>query len=55
MNADGEVLESTIDGYQMMDVTYAWSNPRNNLKVVVGTEHKHEAQKPETFDINTIK
>ncbi|MEX1131699.1 MAG: 50S ribosomal protein L13 [Flavobacteriales bacterium] len=27
----------------------------NNLHVVVGSEHKHEAQKPRTFDLNTIK
>ena len=26
-----------------------------NLKVVVGTEHKHEAQKPTAFDLNTFK
>ena len=39
MNADGEVLESAIDGYQMMDLTYSWSNPKNNLKVVVGCKN----------------
>lgn len=27
----------------------------NNLHVVAGTEHKHEAQKPRKFDLNTIK
>ena len=27
----------------------------SNLHVVAGTEHKHEAQKPRTFDLNTIK
>jgi large subunit ribosomal protein L13 len=27
----------------------------NNLHVVAGTAHKHEAQKPRTFDLNTIK
>ncbi|MCU0319771.1 MAG: 50S ribosomal protein L13 [Flavobacteriales bacterium] len=27
----------------------------NNLHVVAGAEHKHEAQKPRTFDLNTIK
>lgn len=26
-----------------------------NMKVVVGTEHDHEAQKPQTLDLNTIK
>ncbi len=26
-----------------------------NLKVVVGTEHKYEAQKPTSLDLNTIK
>lgn len=26
-----------------------------NLHVVAGTEHKHEAQKPRMFDLNTIK
>lgn len=26
-----------------------------NLKVVVGTEHKHEAQKPRVIDLNSIK
>ena len=26
-----------------------------NLKVVEGTEHKHEAQKPEAFDLNGFK
>ena len=27
----------------------------NNLHVVVGTEHKHEAQKPRKIDLNSIK
>lgn len=27
----------------------------NNLHVVVGNQHQHEAQKPRTFDLNTIK
>lgn len=27
----------------------------NNLHVVAGAQHKHEAQKPRTFDLNTIK
>jgi large subunit ribosomal protein L13 len=27
----------------------------NNLHVVAGSAHKHEAQKPRTFDLNTIK
>jgi large subunit ribosomal protein L13 len=27
----------------------------NNLHVVAGAAHKHEAQKPRTFDLNTIK
>jgi large subunit ribosomal protein L13 len=27
----------------------------NNLHVVVGSDHKHEAQKPRNFDLNTIK
>jgi large subunit ribosomal protein L13 len=27
----------------------------SNLHVVAGAEHKHEAQKPRTFDLNTIK
>jgi large subunit ribosomal protein L13 len=27
----------------------------NNLHVVAGTTHKHEAQKPRKFDLNTIK
>jgi len=27
----------------------------NNLHVVAGTAHKHEAQKPRSFDLNTIK
>lgn len=26
-----------------------------NLHVVIGTEHKHEAQKPKVVDLNTIK
>ena len=26
-----------------------------NLKVVVGTDHKHEAQKPRVIDLNSIK
>ena len=44
MNAEGEVLESTIDGYQMMDVTYSWSNPRNPLKVVVGCKNAFDVK-----------
>jgi len=27
----------------------------NNLHVVVGTAHKHDAQKPRNFDLNTLK
>lgn len=27
----------------------------NNLHVVVGNTHKHEAQKPRNFDLNTLK
>lgn len=27
----------------------------NNLHVVAGSQHAHEAQKPRTFDLNTIK
>ena len=27
----------------------------SNLHVVVGTEHKHAAQKPRKFDLNTLK
>ena len=27
----------------------------NNLHVVAGTAHKHDAQKPRKFDLNTIK
>lgn len=27
----------------------------NNLHVVVGTTHKHDAQKPRSFDLNTLK
>ena len=27
----------------------------NNLHVVVGNEHKHDAEKPRTFDLNSIK
>ncbi|MBP6575073.1 MAG: 50S ribosomal protein L13, partial [Flavobacteriales bacterium] len=27
----------------------------NNLHVVVGNSHKHEAQKPRNFDLNTLK
>jgi len=47
------VLEKAIKG--MLPKNKLGADLYRNLKVVVGSEHKHEAQKPESFDINTIK
>lgn len=47
------VLEKAIKG--MLPKNKLGADLYRNLKVVVGTEHTHEAQKPESFDINTIK
>tara|TARA_B100000508_G_scaffold141076_1_gene145988 strand:+ start:9501 stop:9956 length:456 start_codon:yes stop_codon:yes gene_type:complete len=47
------VVEKAIKG--MLPKNKLGADLYRNLKVVTGTEHKHEAQKPEAFDINTIK
>jgi len=46
MNSEGEVQESILEGYQIMDVTYSWSNPDNKLKIVVGCKN--------AFDIKNV-
>ncbi|UTW63556.1 50S ribosomal protein L13 [bacterium SCSIO 12741] len=47
------VLEKAIKG--MLPKNRLGSQLYRNLHVVVGSEHSHEAQKPVSFDINTIK
>lgn len=47
------VVEKAVKG--MLPKNKLGADLYRNLKVVVGTEHAHEAQKPESFDINTIK
>lgn len=49
INLDGEVQESIIDGYQIMDLTYSWSTSDNKFKVVVGCKNAFDVQ-----NVNTI-
>lgn len=47
------VVEKAVKG--MLPKNKLGADLFRNLRVVVGPEHDHSAQKPETFDINTIK
>jgi large subunit ribosomal protein L13 len=47
------LLEHAVRG--MLPKTRLGRAQFNNLHVVVGAEHKHEAQKPRKIDLNTIK
>ena len=47
------VVERSIKG--MLPKNRLGSEMFRNLHVVVGPEHTHEAQKPKTIDLNTIK
>lgn len=47
------LLEHAVRG--MLPKTRLGRAQFNNLHVVVGTEHKHDAQKPRKIDLNTIK
>lgn len=47
------VIEKAVKG--MLPKNKLGNQLYTNLKVVVGTEHKFEAQKPEKLDLNTIK
>lgn len=48
-----KLVQHTIKG--MLPKNKLGSKLFKNLYVYVGTEHKHEAQKPKVIDINTIK
>ena len=47
------VVEKAVKG--MLPKNRLGSQLYRNLHVVVGAEHKHEAQKPKVIDLNTIK
>lgn len=47
------LLEHAVRG--MLPKTRLGSAQFNNLHVVVGSDHKHEAQKPRKIDLNSIK
>jgi large subunit ribosomal protein L13 len=47
------ILEEAVRG--MLPKTRLGEAQFNNLHVVVGTAHKHEAQKPRKIDLNSIK
>ncbi len=47
------LLENAVRG--MLPKTRLGRAQFNNLHVVAGTTHKHEAQKPRKIDLNTIK
>lgn len=47
------LLEHAVRG--MLPKTRLGRAQFKNLHVVVGTEHKHSAQKPRVIDLNTIK
>ena len=48
-----KVIENAVKG--MLPKNRLGSELYRNLHAFVGTEHPHEAQKPEKIDINTIK
>jgi large subunit ribosomal protein L13 len=47
------IIEHAIKG--MLPKNRLGSELFRNLKVYVGSEHKHEAQNPTKLDLNTIK
>jgi large subunit ribosomal protein L13 len=47
------VIEKSVKG--MLPKTRLGNALYRNLHVYAGTDHKHEAQQPKEFDINTIK
>jgi large subunit ribosomal protein L13 len=47
------LVEKAVKG--MLPKNRLGSKLYTNLHVVIGPEHKHEAQKPEKIDLNTIK
>lgn len=47
------LVEKAVKG--MLPKTKLGSKLYTNLHVVVGSEHKYEAQKPKTIDLNTLK
>lgn len=53
MKKPTKVLENAVKG--MLPKNRLGSELFRNLHAFVGTEHPHEAQKPETIDINTVK
>ncbi len=53
MKRPTKVLENAVKG--MLPKNRLGSELFRNLHAFVGTEHPHEAQKPETIDINTVK
>jgi large subunit ribosomal protein L13 len=52
-NHPERIVEKAVKG--MLPKNKLGADLFRNLKVYAGTEHNQEAQKPETFDINTIK
>ncbi len=53
MKKPTKVLENAVKG--MLPKNRLGSELFRNLHAFVGTEHPHEAQKPELVDINTVK
>ncbi|MDD2637285.1 MAG: 50S ribosomal protein L13 [Bacteroidales bacterium] len=49
----GRVIEKAVKG--MLPKNRLGAELFRNLYIYVGTEHKHEAQKPSKLDLNTIK
>ena len=49
----GRVVEKAVKG--MLPKNRLGAELFRNLYIYVGTEHKHEAQKPDKLDLNTIK
>lgn len=47
------LVEKAVKG--MLPKNRLGSELFRNLKVVIGSEHKHEAQKPKVIDLNSIK
>lgn len=52
LDSEGEVRESTIDGYQIMDLTYSWSAPEDKFKVVIGCKNALDIQNTNTISGN---
>ena len=49
INSEGEIQESIIDGYQIMDFTYSWTSPEEKVTCMLGCKNAFNIQ-----NVNTV-